>query len=88
MKTLHCLLAFVLLIPAASVYSQAARDNSGRPCVDVNVQVDRNNQGNRANVQQDCGSNYSATSQAGHNNDARTEQSGDTNVNTVRQFGR
>ena len=88
MKTLHFALAFTLLIPAASVYSQAARDNSGRPCVDVNVQIDRNNQGNRADVQQDCGRNYSATSQSGYNNEARTEQSGNINSNTVRQFGR
>lgn len=88
MKTIPYLLTLALLIPAASAYSQVARDSSGRPCVDVNVQIDRNGQGNRANVQQDCDYNHSATSQAGRHNEARTEQTGNENTNTVRQFGR
>ncbi|WP_295405579.1 hypothetical protein [uncultured Thiocystis sp.] len=84
MKTLLSLLVLGLTLSSASVYSQAARDNSNRPCFDVNVQIDRNN---RSNVDQDCGQNYSRTMQAGQNNEATTYQSGDVNDNKVRQYG-
>ncbi len=84
MKTLPFLLSVVLLAPCASAYSQAARDNSNRPCVDVNVQIDKNN---HSRVQQNCGQNYSGTMQAGQNNQAETYQRGDVNDNQVIQYG-
>jgi hypothetical protein len=84
MKTLHFVLTTILLVPCASAYSQVARDNSNRPCFDVNVQIDKNNQ---SRVQQDCGRNYSRTMQAGQNNETQTIQRGDVNDNQVRQYG-
>lgn len=84
MNKLTYLIAAALLIPGSSVYSQVPRDNSNRPCYDVNIQIDRNN---RSNVRQDCGRNDSRTMQAGQTNDAMTSQHGDVNTNEVKQYG-
>lgn len=84
MKSSNFIFPFVLLVSSVSSYAQVPRDNSDRPCFDVNVQIDKNT---KSNVQQNCGSNYSRTSQAGQNNEATTRQSGDVNSNEVRQEG-
>lgn len=65
------------------VYSESWRDSNGRPCYDVNVQINRDNM---ANVRQNCDVNISRTAQAGKNNSANTSQSGNTNSNQVRQY--
>lgn len=84
MKTHSLLLVTAgLILTAGLAEAQVPRDNSNRPCYDVNIQID---QRNRANVDQDCWRNDSRTMQAGQNNEAMTRQSGDINTNTVRQY--
>lgn len=84
MKILPFVLAAGLAAASAAGWAQSARDNSARPCYDVNVQIDPRN---RARVEQDCGRNVSRTMQAGQNNEASTVQRGDVNSNRVRQYG-
>lgn len=87
MRPFNCFIYFIsmgAIFASVSAYGQAARDNSDRPCFDVNVQIDKNN---KSNTQQNCGKNYSRTSQAGQNNEATTRQNGDVNSNEVRQEG-
>lgn len=90
MKIFSSFLAAVLLVTGTVAYSQTQReddqtqrDNSGRPCYKVNVQINRNN---RANVKQNCGYNDSRTMQAGQNNEAATTQKGEENTSEVRQY--
>lgn len=83
MKLLCCILTVGLLAPSVVAYSQEPRDNNGRPCYDVNIQINRNN---RANVRQNCAYNDSRTMQAGQDNDASTAQKGDVNNNEVHQY--
>lgn len=80
---LYSFIAILSSVTTMSAYAQSEHDNSGRPCYDVNVQIDQNNS---SNVQQDCGINYSRTVQAGKNNEATTTQQGDVNNNSTRQY--
>lgn len=63
--------------------AQVPRDNSNRPCIDANVQI---NQSNTARVNQNCKENMSATMQAGQVNTTETRQRGERNDNTVEQM--
>ncbi|CAK0771064.1 conserved hypothetical protein [Gammaproteobacteria bacterium] len=83
MKPLFYVLTTIIVASGQLAYGQEPRDNSGRPCFDVNVQIDRNN---KTNVKQDCGYNDSRTMQAGQNNNASTTQRGAVNTNEVKQY--
>lgn len=73
----------IIIFSMFSAIAYSADNNSGRPCYDVNIQIDQNN---RSNVKQDCGINVSRTAQAGQNNNANTAQRGNVNNNEVRQY--
>jgi len=81
MKSIIKIISIILLSISVNVYS--SDNNSGRPCYDVNVQINRDNQ---ARVKQDCDINISRTAQAGQNNSASTVQQGNINSNEVRQY--
>lgn len=74
---------FMLIGASALADTPIPRDSNGRPCYEVNVQINRNN---RTNVKQNCGYNDNRTMQAGQNNDATTTQKGEVNTNEVRQY--
>jgi len=80
---LYSFVAILSSVTTMLAYGQSEHDNSGRPCYDVNVQIDQNN---RSDVKQDCGMNYGRTAQAGKNNEATTNQRGDVNNNSTRQY--
>jgi len=76
----------ILFSAVSAVLAFPAYGESGkkRPfCYDVDVQI---NQDNNSNVKQDCERNYNRTSQVGKNNSASTEQGGDVNSDTTRQY--
>lgn len=83
MNKLSFTVAIALLGASGAALAQAQRDNSSRPCIDVNVQIDKEN---TSKVRQRCDINMSRTMQAGENNTAETRQSGDVNDNSVDQY--
>ena len=83
MKQISFAVAIALLGTGAASMAQAPRDNSNRPCIDVNVQIDKEN---TSKVRQRCEINVSRTMQAGQENTAETRQTGDVNDNSVDQY--
>lgn len=83
MRYIATIMAVALAAVGSAASAQAPRDNSERPCVDVNIQLDRSNS---SRTNQNCGINMSRTMQGGENNTAETRQRGDVNDNDVTQF--
>lgn len=84
MKHKALIVTLFSVLSASAVNAQVPRDNSNRPCIDANVQVDKSN---TARVNQNCKENLSRTIQAGQSNTAETYQKGQRNDNAVEQMG-